>query len=64
MDSAVQRGSMPVMSFKVPESMPCGLARAGRNAIIEIRGSDDRQARVLLRVMMRAAWPTRLAQRQ
>ena len=64
MDSAVQRGSIPRMSFKVPDSMPRGLAQAGRNAIIEIRDSDDRQARALMRVMLRAAWPTRLAQRQ
>jgi hypothetical protein len=64
MHSLTPSGHDLTMSSDARNSLPDGLARAGRQAVAEIAERDRRESLILLHSIVRAAWPTRRAQNQ
>jgi hypothetical protein len=52
------------MHFGAPDPLPAGLVLAGRDAMREIDARDDQHVEVLMLALLRAAWPSLLAQNQ
>jgi hypothetical protein len=52
------------MHSGAPDPLPLGLALAGQDALREINARDDQHVEVLMLALLRAAWPSLLAQNQ
>ncbi len=52
------------MHSGAPDPLPVGLALAGQDAVREINARDDQHVEVLMLALLRAAWPSSLAQNQ
>jgi hypothetical protein len=52
------------MHSSAPDPLPVGLALAGQDALHEINARDDQHVEVLMLALLRAAWPSLMAQNQ